>query len=94
MQFLLPFESNYNFDAKEVHYIINKHKLIELLCIKSECGIPNTDYVTKEIYSCLNELDRCCSKEDYNKYYMLLALPNLDQHPDFQVIINYFSNKK
>lgn len=88
LSFLQPFESNYNYDAKEVHYIINKYKFIELLCIKSECGFQNTELAAKEIFNCLSELERFCTcKEEYNKFCMLLTLPSLDQHPDFQVFI-------
>lgn len=78
---MIPFESNYNFDAREVHYIINKHKFIELLCIKSDCGFQSTP----EIITCLNEIQRCSKdKEEYEKFCVLLTLPSIDQHPDFQ----------
>lgn len=87
LNFVMRFESNYSYDAKEINYIINKHKFVELLClVKSEGGFHNSELTQKELLNCLTELERCCSsKEEYHKFVVQLDLTTLDQHLDFQV---------
>lgn len=83
---MLRYESNYSYDAKEINYIINKHKFVELLCLfKSDGGFPNVELAQKEIFSCLNELERCSTKEEYHKFVCQFDITSLDQHLDFQV---------
>lgn len=85
-QFISPLEPIETFQTKEVHYLINKYKYIELLCIRAEVGpFQNAEVAVKEIVSCLNELEKYCpTKEDYNQFCLLLTLQNLDQHADYK----------
>lgn len=87
LNFVLRCESNYSYDAKEINYIINKHRFVELLCLfKSDYQSNST---REDLLNCLGELERCCSsKEEYHKFVVLLDLTSLDQHPDFRVGIS------
>jgi hypothetical protein len=85
-QFISPLEPIESFQTNQVHYLINKFKYIELLCIRAEVGpFQNAEVAVKEIVNCLSELEKYCPcKEDYNQFCLLLTLQNLDQHPDYK----------
>ena len=85
-EFIQPLESISTFDKRQVRYILNKYKYIELLCIKFEIGpFENAENCVKKIVDCLKELENYCpSKEDYNNFCLLLTLENFDQHSDYK----------
>lgn len=85
-EFISPLESISTFDRRQVRYILNKYKYIELLCIKFEIGpFQNAENCVKKIVDCLSELEQYCpSKEDYNAFCLLLTLENFDQHSDYR----------
>ena len=85
-EFISPLESITTFDRRQVRFILNKYKYIELLCIKFEIGpFQNAENCVKKIVDCLAELEQYCpSKEDYNGFCLLLTLENFDQHPDYK----------
>lgn len=63
-----------------------KHKYLELLCIKSEPSVmQNYDFTVEEVVKCLNSLESLCvSKEDYNNLCLLLTIPKISDHPEYQ----------
>ncbi len=75
-----------NFDTKAVQYLVLKHKFLELLCIKQEPGpMQNSEFTVDEVVKCLNSLeDLCPSKEDYSNLCLLLTLPRLSDHIEYQ----------
>lgn len=82
LQFVQPLESLENFSSQQFHFIIYKHKYVELLCIRSEASAPSqsvaVEVAVQDIIDCLNELERYCpSRDDYNRLSSLLTLPNL-----------------
>ena len=72
-----------------MRYLLHKHKLLELLCVRSELSsapavVQSAEPAAKQILSCLQELDCLCpSRDDYAKCCLLVTLPSLHQHPDF-----------
>lgn len=86
LQFVQPLESIEQFDSKRFKYIINKHKYLELLCLRSEAGpYQNVEVAVSEVVTCLNQLEQYCpSKEDYNELCLLLTLTSLVEHPDYK----------
>jgi hypothetical protein len=86
LQFVQPLESIETFDKKQFKYLVNKHKYIELLCIRSEAGpLQSVEVAVNQVVQCLNHLEQFCpNKEDYNELCLLLTLPNLCDHKDFK----------
>ncbi|CAL1289418.1 unnamed protein product [Larinioides sclopetarius] len=86
LEFVQPLEGLENFDSKQFHYIVIKHKYIELLCIRSETGIfQNVDVAVEEVVKSLADLEKYCpSKEDYNNLCLLVTLPRLSDHFDYR----------
>eukprot|EP00106_Octopus_bimaculoides_P017484 XP_014784926.1 PREDICTED: WD repeat-containing protein 47-like isoform X3 [Octopus bimaculoides] len=86
MDFVQPLGSVDDFDTKRFEYIIMKHKYLELLCIKSEPSImANYDFTVDEVVKCLNSLESLCpTKEEYSNLCLLLTLPRLASHIDYQ----------
>lgn len=85
IDFIQPLSSISLFDSKSFQYIINKHKFIELLCLKSEPGLQDHDSAVDELVKCLNTLESLCpSKEEYSKLCFLLTIPRLSEHPEFE----------
>ncbi|KFM64764.1 WD repeat-containing protein 47, partial [Stegodyphus mimosarum] len=86
LEFVQPLEGIESFDSKQFHYIVIKHKYIELLCIRSETGIfQNVDVAVEEVVKSLADLEKYCpSKEDYNNLCLLVTLPRLSDHFDYR----------
>lgn len=84
--FIQPLEGIDNFDSKQFHYVVIKHKYIELLCIRSESGpVQSLDVAVEEVVKCLNDLEKYCpTKEDYNNLCLLLTLPRLSDHLEYR----------
>lgn len=86
MDFVEPLKCMDSFNSKQFQYIIMKHKYLELLCIKSEPGpMQNQDITVDEVVKCLNSLENLCpNKEDYSNLCLLLTLPRLSDHLEYQ----------
>lgn len=86
LEFIQPVERIDTFDSKQFHYLILKHKLLEMLCMRSEdVQHLQIEFSTEEVVSCLNELEPFCpSKEDYNSLCLLLTLPRLSDHSAYK----------
>ena len=86
MDFVQPLSTVDSFNMKQFQYIINKHKYLELLCIKSEPGpMQNHEVAVDEVVKCLNSLETLCpTKEEYSNLCLLLTLPKLSDHIDYQ----------
>ena len=85
IDFIQPLGTIGSFDSKRFQYLIMKHKYLELLCIKSEGPLPNSEFTVEEVVKCLNALEKFCpSKEDYSNLCLLLTLPRLADHSDYQ----------
>lgn len=85
-EFIQPLEAIASFDARTFHYLILRQKYVELLCIKSEAGlIANVDTAVEEVVKVLSDLEKLCpSREIYNHLCLLLTLPKLIDHADYQ----------
>lgn len=86
IDFIQPLGSIQDFDMKQFEYVIMKHKYLELLCIKSEPSImANYDFTVEEVVKCLNSLESLCpNKDEYSKLCLLLTLPRLSSHIEYQ----------
>ncbi|XP_062567713.1 WD repeat-containing protein 47-like isoform X3 [Saccostrea cucullata] len=86
IDFIQPLSSIETFNYTRFQYIIMKHKYLELLCIKSEPSVmQNYDFTVEEVVKCLNSLESLCvSKEDYNNLCLLLTIPKISDHPEYQ----------
>ncbi|XP_021380323.1 WD repeat-containing protein 47-like isoform X2 [Mizuhopecten yessoensis] len=86
IDFVQPLNSADGFNGKQFHYYIMKHKYLELLCIKSDpTAMQNYEFTVEEVVKCLNSLEKLCpTKEEYNNMCMLLTLPKLSDHIDYQ----------
>lgn len=86
LHFVQPLESIESFDKKRFKYLVNKHKYIELLCIRSEAGpIHNVEIAVNDVVDCLNHLEQLCpNKDDYNELCLLLTVPNLSEQKDYK----------
>lgn len=86
IDFIQPLNSVETFNYTKFQYIIMKHKYLELLCIKSEPSVmQNYDFTVEEVVKCLNSLESLCvSKEDYNNLCLLLTIPKISDHPEYQ----------
>lgn len=86
LQFVQPLESVEAFDKKQFKYLVNKHKYVELLCIRSEAGpIHNVEIAVNDVVDCLNHLEQLCpNKDDYNELCLLLTIPNLTELKEYK----------
>lgn len=86
IDFIQPLGSVQDFDMKRFEYVIMKHKYLELLCIKSEPSImANYEFTVEEVVKCLNSLESLCpNKDEYSNLCLLLTLPRLSSHIDYQ----------
>ena len=86
LHFIQPLESIEAFDKKQFKYLVNKHKYIELLCIRSEAGpIHNVEIAVNDVVECLNHLEQLCpNKDDYNELCLLLTIPNLSEQKEYK----------
>ena len=86
LQFIQPLESIESFDKNQFKYLVNKHKYIELLCIRSEAGpLHNVEIAVNDVVECLNHLEQLCpNKDDYNELCLLLTIPNLSEQKEYK----------
>ena len=86
IDFVQPINTTESFNFKHFQYTVLKHKYLELLCIKSEPGpMQNSEFTVDEVVTCLNSLEQFCpSKEDYSNLCLLLTLPRLSDHVEYQ----------
>ncbi|XP_077464152.1 WD repeat-containing protein 47-like [Stigmatopora argus] len=89
MQFIQPLEGLHKFDKKRFHYIIQKQKFLEALCVNNAISAAedhqNLELTMQEAVKCLHNLEESCpSKEDYSKLCLLLTLPRLTHHAEFK----------
>ena len=87
MDFIQPLASLESFNTKQFQYAILKHKFLELLCIRGESSQLEEMYeeMLEKVVTTLNSLEQLCpSKEEYNKFCLLLTLPKLSDHVDYQ----------
>ncbi|XP_057696796.1 WD repeat-containing protein 47-like isoform X2 [Corythoichthys intestinalis] len=89
MQFIQPLEGLDKFDKKRFHYIIQKQKFLEALCVNNAISAAedhqNLELTMQEAVKCLHHLEEFCpSKEDYSKLCLLLTLPRLTHHAEFK----------
>ncbi|CAH1785988.1 unnamed protein product [Owenia fusiformis] len=83
LEFIQPLGKADSFNLKLFMYLILKHKYLELLCLKEETG--NHEFTVDEVVTCLNSLEQYCpNKEDYSNLCLLLTLPKLSEHHDYQ----------
>ena len=84
LDFIQPLASMESFDLKKFQYMIHKHKFLELLCIKSESA-PMYEEMVENVVTTLQKLEKLCpTKEDYNNFCLLLTLPKLSDHVQYQ----------
>ncbi|XP_064649025.1 WD repeat-containing protein 47-like isoform X2 [Lineus longissimus] len=85
VDFIHPLQGLEQFQMKQFLYIVHKHKYLELLCIKAEGPLPNNDFTVEEVVKCLNALEQYCpNKEEYSTLCLLLTLPKLSDHAQYQ----------
>ncbi len=86
LDFIQPLSTVESFNMKQFEYVINKHKYLELLCLKSEPGpMQNNDVTVDEVVKCLSSLENLCpTKDEYSNLCLLLTLPKLSDHMDYQ----------
>ena len=86
IDFVQPLASIENFDLKHFQYLVYKHKYLELLCIKADVvAAQNSDVTVDEVVKCLNQLEHLCStRDDYSSLCLLLTLPRLSDHAEYQ----------
>ena len=86
IDFVQPLGSFETFNIKQFQYITYKHKYLELLCLKAEnAPMQNYEVTVDEVVKCLNTLeDLCPTKEDYSNLCLLLTLPRLSDHAEYQ----------
>ena len=87
IEFVQPLEGIEGFDIKQFKYLVMKHKYLELLCIKSEPNVlQNYEFTVDEVVTTLNSLEELCpTKEDYSNLCLLLTLPKLSDHSDYNL---------
>ncbi|XP_064616024.1 WD repeat-containing protein 47-like isoform X2 [Liolophura sinensis] len=86
IEFIQPLGSIETFNLKQFQYLIIKHKYLELLCIKADPGpMQSYEFTVEEVVKCLNSLeDVCPTKEEYSNLCLLLTLPRLSDHSEYQ----------
>ena len=87
VEFVQPLEGLDGFNLKQFKYLVMKHKYLELLCIKSEPNIlQNYEFTVDEVVTTLNSLEELCpTKEEYSNLCLLLTLPKLSDHSDYNL---------
>ncbi|XP_074655012.1 WD repeat-containing protein 47-like isoform X3 [Tubulanus polymorphus] len=86
VDFIQPLSSVESFNMKKFLYVIYKHKYLELLCIKSEGPMPNSEFTVDEVVTCLNALEQYCpSKDEYSTLCLLLTMPKISDHSEYQL---------
>ena len=87
VEFVQPLEGIDGFNVKQFKYLVMKHKYLELLCIKSEPNIlQNYEFTVDEVVTTLNSLEELCpTKEEYSNLCLLLTLPKLSDHSDYNL---------
>eukprot|EP00092_Neocalanus_flemingeri_P034667 GFUD01037715.1.p1 GENE.GFUD01037715.1~~GFUD01037715.1.p1 ORF type:complete len:790 (-),score=138.70 GFUD01037715.1:532-2901(-) len=85
LEFIQPLAQLQTFDYNLFQFLILKHKFVELLCIKSEIPIANTESAVDEVVKVLKEIeDVSPSKEEYSNLCLLLTLNKLNDHPEYK----------
>ena len=86
LDFAQPLSTIESFNWKNFQYLIYRHKYLELLCIKSESGQSQSYELTvEELVKCVNQLEKFCpTKENYSNLCLLLTLPRLQDHTEYQ----------
>lgn len=87
LEFIQPLEGVPSFDSRQFRFVVLRQKYIELLCIKSEAGLvqSNVDTAVDEVVKTLTSLEKFCpQKEVYNQLCLLLTLPKLIDHVDYR----------
>ena len=57
LEFIQPLASLQTFDYNLFNFLILKHKFVELLCIKNEIPLGNTDSAVEEVVKVLKEIE-------------------------------------
>ena len=57
LEFIQPLATLQTFDFKLFNYLILKHKFVELLCIKNEVPLGNTESAVEEVVKVLKEIE-------------------------------------
>ena len=57
LEFIQPLASLQTFDFNLFNFLILKHKFVELLCIKNEIPLGNTDSAVEEVVKVLKEIE-------------------------------------
>ncbi|KAJ0184100.1 hypothetical protein K1T71_000523 [Dendrolimus kikuchii] len=86
LEFIQPLSALKAFEADKFNYAILRHKYIELLCIRSEIkAYNNVENIVDEVVKVLSELEKLApSKEEYSNLCLLLTLPSITDHAQFQ----------
>ncbi|KAH9395724.1 WD repeat-containing protein 47 [Tyrophagus putrescentiae] len=96
LQFVTPLESLEHFASRQFHFLIYKHKYVELLCIRAEASCAPTSATTssslasvevavQDIIDCLNQLEVYApSREDYHRLSSLLTIPSLSDDEELR----------
>jgi len=85
LEFIQPLAQLSTFDYNLFQFLILKHKFVELLCIKSEIPLANTESAVEEVVKVLKEIESVSpSKEEYSNLCLLLTLNKLTDHPDYR----------
>jgi len=85
LEFIQPLATLQTFDYNLFNFLILKHKFVELLCIKNEIPIGNTESAVEEVVKVLKDIeDVSPSKEEYSNLCLLLTLNKLTDHQDYK----------
>lgn len=86
LEFIQPLSALKTFEADKFNYAILRHKYIELLCIRSEIkAYNNVENIVDEVVKVLSDLEKLApSKEEYSNLCLLLTLPSITDHAQFQ----------
>ena len=85
LEFIQPLSTLQTFDYNLFNYLILKHKYVELLCIKNEIPLGNTESAVEEVVKVLKDIeDVAPNKEEYSKLCLLLTLNKLTDHQDYK----------
>ena len=57
LEFIQPLATLHTFDYNLFNFLILKHKFVELLCIKNEIPLGNTDSAVEEVVKVLKEIE-------------------------------------
>ncbi|KAF6033594.1 Aats-val [Bugula neritina] len=86
LEFMQPLEGIEGYNKKECHYLVYKHKYLELLCIKHDPGpLQNHEFTLDEVISCLTELEALCDdRKEYDNLCFLLTLPTITADKEYK----------